>query len=206
MLSLSYYISTEIFNLTGTVSRIVAALTCTTLLSVFVLVIGAVVNWFESFQMRMLRKFFKRKTVIFICNYLTFVGTVLHELAHAFTAWAMGAKITEIRVLEIRDDGRLGHVGFKPTGSKTKQKLQCTFVSCAPVISGMILIWLIFRSIRSGFMSPLWQVISWYYIISIADHMSMSSADRKLYFKGLTRVFPVTFFISWGLIYFFMSH
>ena len=130
MLELSYNLATDVFGLTGLLSHIVASLICTFVLTVFVLVVGSLVNLFESFQMRCLRKFFSRKTVLVICNYVTFVGTVIHELSHAFMAWAMGTKITEVRVFEIRDDNRLGHVNFKATGSKTQQRLQYTLCSC----------------------------------------------------------------------------
>jgi hypothetical protein len=206
MLELSYNLATDVFGLTGLLSHIVASLICTFVLTVFVLVVGSLVNLFESFQMRCLRKFFSRKTVLVICNYVTFVGTVIHELSHAFMAWAMGTKITEVRVFEIRDDNRLGHVNFKATGSKTQQRLQYTFISCAPVIFGSILVYLLVKAVFSGALTPVWKGIAWYYIISIADHMSMSSADRKLYLKGLVRAFPIVFFISWCLIYMFVAH
>lgn len=205
MLRLSYCLSTDIFGLTGVLSHIVSAFICTFMLTASVLIIGHAVNSLESFQMRCLRKFFSRRAVIIICNYLTFVGIVIHELSHAFMAWAMGAKITEIRVFEIRNDGRLGHVNFRATGSKTHQRLQCTFVSCAPVLFGVLLIYLLVKSVFSGMLSPIWQLIGWYYIISIADHMSMSSVDIKMYFKGLMRVFPIVFLMSWCLIYFFVA-
>lgn len=205
MFEFAYRVASETLGLSGFNSHIAASLIVTVAVSTFVIIIGWLVNNFESFQMRCLRKVMSRKAVIFVCNYVTIVGTVFHELAHAFMAWSMGAKVQEIRVLEIRDDNRLGHVSFRPNGSKFMQKVQITCISCAPVLSGLLWVYILLKALQYGDLSIGWQIVTWYYIISIIDHMSMSEVDIKNYLHGLFRVAPVMFMFSWVIIYLFVA-
>lgn len=200
-----YYIATDIFGTRGIISHIVASSLITVFLAFAVIVVGWTVDYLESLQMRCMRKFFSRKTVIFICNYVTFVGTVIHELSHAFMAWSMGARIHEIKVFETQDNGRLGHVTFSTCGSRFTQRAQLVFISCAPVLFGSLLVYLLLKAVTIGELSTVWRIIGWYYIISIIDHMSMSSADIKNYTRGLLRIAPVVFLFSWVIIYFFVA-
>ena len=205
MFDFAYYISSRILEFEGTKANLVASGIVTFIVIFSVIIIGAIANKIEQWQMRFLGRFFKPKTVMFMCNYLTCVGTVLHELAHATMGWMMGAEITGIRVLEInREDGRLGHVNFKTKGKKLQQKYQIVFISCAPVISGCLLVYLLFKAVLYGGLDIGWRLVGWYYIISIIDHMSMSSVDIKNYVKGIFHVAVVVFFAAWLITYLFV--
>lgn len=169
-----------------------------------VILIGFLVNKLEQAQMKVLSKFFKPKTVFILCNYLTFFGVCVHELSHALAAWASGASVHKIQLFKIDDSNQLGCVKFSTRGSKFKQHVQLALVSCAPVVTGVLSVYILIQSIF--FKSfPLWMdIIFWYFLISIIDHMSMSSVDIKNYLRGVLYIFPATLVIFWFFVYFFV--
>ena len=169
-----------------------------------VVTIGRVVDLFEFGQMKLLSRLFNVKVASFICDRLTFPGVVIHELSHALFIWAAGGKIVRIRLLSLGLDGRLGYVDFRPRGSKLQRSCQLAFGSCAPVLIGLLLE-IIFSYLIFRLTLPLWANIFIVYLaISVFNHMSMSSADMKNYFKGMVFVFPIITTIVMARIYFFM--
>ena len=115
-------------------------------------------------------------------NFLTFPGTVLHELSHAFVATITGAKVTEISFFDFGPS--LGHVSYRPRGNKFFCALQNSLTACAPVISGCIALSLLFILI-SKVESVLATIGVIYLIVCVIDHMTMSITDIINYFRGI---------------------
>lgn len=167
--------------------------------------IGSLVNYIELIQMELMMHVMPRKVAFIVCNYVTFIGTVLHETAHAFVGFITGAKITEFKPLEISKSGRLGHVSFKTRGSKAKQAFQLSMTSCAPTLSGLIWCYVLLRTLINHSLPWSGRLLLIYLLISIFDHMSMSDVDVKNYMKGMLVVFPITMFIMFGLVHLYVA-
>ncbi len=116
-------------------------------------------------------------------NYLTYPGTVHHELSHALAGLITGARVESISL--IPKGNELGSVKIVPQGNLFLKSLQLSLTAIAPVVTGCVNLCLMWR-----FLLPLaagiWQkILFWYLFISILFHMSMSGADYKNFFKGL---------------------
>lgn len=171
---------------------ICSILTIITLMSV--IVIGYLIEKLEYAQINFLSKIFGIKIALFFTNYVTFVGTVIHEYSHALFAMLSGAKVTKIRCFEIFNKERLGSVEFYMTGGKIRQRIQLAFTSCAPVVMGLIIESILIKILMlNPDMHVGFKVLIWYFIISVGDHMSMSDVDIKNYCKGLVVLVPFTF-------------
>lgn len=176
------------------IAFIITVITC-----IAVILIGSGIAAFEQLEMRILTKLFSQKTAIFIEDRLTFLGTMLHETAHALIAWATGAQVVKMRLLTFFDAHRLGYVHFQPRGNRVQQYFQLSLISCAPVILGMIelnIIWIILENMIIPIGLRIFLI---YLFISILNHMSMSKADIKNYCRGLKIVAPVMFLIFYGI-------
>lgn len=118
------------------------------------------------------------------CNYLTFPGTILHELSHAFVATVTGAKVTEISFFDFGGMS-LGHVNYIPRGTKFMRGLQNSLTACAPVISGCIALVFLFNWLSSFEQSTPAYIGIIYLIVCVIDHMTMSLVDAVNYFRGI---------------------
>lgn len=159
-----------------------------------VIIIGAVFDIIEVYQIRILRKLFGGKVASFICNRLTFPGIVVHELSHAVFASMLGASVTKIKLISLRNDGRLGYVEYITRGRKMMQGLQHAWSSCAPTIVGMILEYALFSMFHVAASLPQ-KLIIIYFIISIADHMSMSKQDIMNYIRGSWAIAAILYIV-----------
>lgn len=192
------------FNLSGWQSDLVASLIFVLLILSAVPVIGAVMNKIELLQMRLLSKLFGVRIAGFICNRLLFMGTVIHELSHALFAFLSGAVVTKIRCFTLFSKDTLGYVMFSTKGNTFKQSFQLAFTSCAPTVTGCLLIMLLTCLFRNPNTSILYKVIIIYLGLSIADHMSMSPVDTKNYLKGCMCIFVVFFVFAAAFHHFCM--
>ena len=169
-----------------------------------VLIIGFLINKLEQVQLKILTDTTGHKIAYFICNRLTFVGTIIHELSHALFVVLTGAMLTKVRLLEVSSDGTLGRVEFRLCGPKWKQCCQMSIVSCAPVFVGLLLEYVLIRMVFMHKLGFGIELLLWYFIISILDHMSMSNVDIKNYLKGMVVVYPmITIFVLF-VQYFFV--
>ena len=131
-----------------------------------------------------------------IVNYVMFPGVMIHELAHAFFAVITGAEITEVALFKV-EDGSLGHVNFKNRGNILLVALQNIFVSSAPMfVGGAVVVgcgfWL--SILPAGY---IWlKIIIWYLMISMFFHMTMSTADIRVYVKGIPLFIVILFLIA----------
>ena len=184
----------------------IVCLIVTTIICVSVIIIGYLVNKVEQWQLHLMSDKVGSKIASFICNRVTFPGTIIHELSHALFALLTGAKVLEVKCFEMFAHGRLGHVKFAMVGTKLKRMVQLSFVSCAPVIVGLILEYILIKVIFTYELSLGIQIFLWYMMVSIADHMSMSSVDIKNYLKGLILVFPMIMVVMLAVKYFMTAH
>lgn len=182
------------FGLSGWQSDLVASLIFVLLILSAVPIIGIVMNRIELLQMKLLSKLFGIKIAEFICNRLLFMGTVIHELSHALFAFLSGAVVTKIRCFTLFSKDTLGYVMFSTRGNTFKRSFQLAFTSCAPTVTGCLLIMLLTCLFRNSNTSILYKVIIIYLGLSVVNHMSMSPVDAKNYLKGCMCIF-VAFFV-----------
>ena len=120
-----------------------------------------------------------------LINYLTIPGVVLHELSHAFFAYVTGAKVIEVAPFK-KDENSLGHLYFRNKGNKLVVSLQNIFISCAPLLIGSVVVYGCYCALFVLPSSLLWlKIIIAYIGISMFFHMTMSTADIKVYVRGI---------------------
>lgn len=183
---------------------VLASLIFVSVIMLSVVAVGFAVNRLEILQMRFLSRFFGIKVAEFICNRLLFVGTVVHELSHALFAVLSGAKVTKIRCFTLFSKDVLGYVHFIPRGNLFARSFQLAFSSCAPTITGCLLVFFLSRVLFLPDLTTVHKVLVVYVLFSVADHMSMSLADIKNYAKGGFVIFIVFFAFSFGFFHFFV--
>ncbi len=176
------------------------ALILTIILFVLVIVIGWLVNAIESVFMSVVTRIAGTKVSYIAINYLTFPGTIIHELSHAIFCAITGAKVTEIRFFDKPSSGRLGHVSFIPRGKMVAKALQYSLSSCAPVIVGMAIIPFLYNGITRYSLPLVMKVLLIYLMISVVCHMSMSKEDIKNYIKGSFILVPITWVICFAIL------
>ena len=175
------------------VQGIAAASGIMTVILIFsVIIVGCIMNGIEKIQIAILSKLFGVRAALFICNYLTIAGTIIHECAHALFAICSGAKVTEISFLDTKGNS-LGHISYVVRGPIFLKAIQHSVCACAPVFAGIFCEAFIIDQIMHG-SYPIWgQIILWYLAVSVIDHMYMSSLDIKHYFQGIWAVIPLVF-------------
>jgi hypothetical protein len=169
----------------------------TIIITMSVIIIGLVIDKLEELQLKLLAKAFNHRIAYLIVNRFTFIGTIIHEYAHAFFAMLAGAKVSEIKCFDLGNNDQLGHCSFYTRGTKIQQMTQLSLSACAPVIIGLLFEFVLIKFVLPLQMATGMRVFVWYCIISIADHMSMSSTDIKNYCKGLLMLGPMLFAIIW---------
>lgn len=170
----------------------VTSLICTAIVIFSVLLVGAIMNGLQRLQITLLEKIMGTKAALFVSNYMTIAGTILHESAHALIGLLSGAKVTEISFLDTKGD-TLGHVDYIPRGIAPMQAIQHTLIACAPVFAGLTADYFLIKAIFYGGFSIWADIGFWYLVVSIANHTSMSSIDIKHYFQGMWAVAPLIF-------------
>lgn len=162
-------------------------------LSLLVILIGAAIDFIEQKEINLFSRLTNHKIAYFLCNYATFVGTIIHEYSHAMFGTLTGAKVTNIKCFEF-SGGRLGHVEFIPTGNKLKQSIQLAAIGCAPVVMGLIIEDILIKCFLCSTTTAA-KIILGYLILSVFNHMSMSKSDIKNYTKGLWVILPILFLL-----------
>ncbi|MCR4843249.1 MAG: hypothetical protein K5840_08320 [Eubacterium sp.] len=126
-----------------------------------------------------------------IVNYLTFPGTIIHELSHAAVAFVTGAEVTSFSV--IPSGLNLGSVEFKPRGKRVFRDMQITLASAAPVIVGTVLLWVMYAYIYPNCGTTVHYVLYWYMFASIFFHMTLSIQDILNIVMALPVSIPVIY-------------
>ena len=169
------------------------ALSETLVLLAAILLTGFLINTADALSVTLLSLTVGAIPAFFIRNYITWPGTVLHELSHAFFAFITGAEIQEIRLFPKGE--KLGSVSIVPRGNFIFRSLQLSFSAIAPVVTGFICIFLMWHNLLPG-LSKAWQyVLFWYFMVSVFFHMSLSKEDRKNFFAGIIPTAIIIFLI-----------
>jgi hypothetical protein len=161
------------------------ALISTILTLLIIPCISYVLNEVVKCIAKILSNIFGTKIAYVILNFITFVGTIHHELSHALFAFITGAKIVKINAFKPSGD-TLGNVVFTPRGNKIMQAIQMTLSTIAPIITGICSIYLLYSKVLTICTKPYQLFIIYYLIFSILLHMSMSKQDIKCAMKGLS--------------------
>ncbi len=172
------------------VAAVSGILTVAAVLSV--ILVGSIMNGIEKLQINLLEKIFGLKAALFITNYVTIAGTIIHECSHALFAICSGAKVTEISFLDTKGDS-LGHICYITRGPAFMRAIQDSMCACAPVFTGLFCEAIVIGQIRTGSYPIGGTILLWYLAVSIIDHMSMSPIDIKHYFQGIWAVIPIVF-------------
>jgi len=189
-------------NLTGFQLQLLVSLIIVLCLLLSVVIIGSVVNYLERLEVEFLAHFMSVRSALCVCNYFTFPGVMLHELCHAFMCFLTGAKVTRIKLFQLADDdGVLGYVDFRCRGTKPIQLFQLAMSSCAPVVFGYFILYFLYQillTVNTGSLG--FKIFIYWLMISMFNHMSMSTQDLKCYFKGWIIVLPVCMALTFVVI------
>lgn len=71
------------------------------------------------------------------------IGTVIHELSHAFMCIVFRHKITEMKLFSPSDDGTLGYVTHTYHKKNIYHKIGNFFIGIAPILGGTLVIYLL---------------------------------------------------------------
>ncbi len=89
------------------------------------------------------------------CYITGFIGTPIHECAHALMCIIFGHKIKEIKLFQVSsDDGTLGYVKHSYNPKNIYQRIGGLFIGTAPIFVGALLIGLIRRLLLPGMDMP----------------------------------------------------
>ncbi len=170
-----------------------AAITETVLVFLIIIIAGFLINMINTVITTSLAAVIGSVPAFIIRNYLTYPGTVHHELSHALLAFVTGAKIKKIVLLP--KGNALGSVELETRGNIFFRSLQLSLSAIAPVFLGAVSLFFLWRFLLPD-IHELWQyILFWYFFISILFHMSMSGADCLNFLKGLLPSAIVIFLI-----------
>ena len=180
-------------------ARLVTAAISTILILLVIPVAGYVILLARKGLLYLLGMIFDGETIWLIANRLTFPGVIHHECAHALFVVLTGAKIQDVELFHPQND-RLGSVTwYAKSVFPGAQSIQCTLVSVAPVILGILDFCLLYAFLLPR-CTQVWQTILVVYLmLSIFFHATMSSQDIRIAWKGLpvcALILLVVFFVT----------
>ncbi|GEM_PF-830978 len=170
-----------------------AALINTLLVPLFIAVLGLGIRLICQTLIWLLSLIVRPTAALIFANYLTYPGVVHHELAHALLAWLLGAKVQRITLKPT--PGALGSVNFLPRGGRVRQSLQLTLSSIAPVLLGIVTLYLIGRYLWPVCTMIGLRVLVGYLALSIFLHMDLSGQDIRVALNGLPVCLMILFII-----------
>lgn len=169
------------------------ALAETLAIFLIVLIVGFLINLINTGITGSLSAVIGAVPAFIIRNYLTYPGTIHHELAHALLVVLTGARL--IRINLVPKGTTLGSVEFEPRGNLFTKALQLSLSAIAPVVLGSVSLFLLW-SFAIPNLHEIWQfILFWYIFASILFHMTMSGADYMNFFKGFIPSFIVIFLV-----------
>ena len=177
------------------------ALFCTIVIILIIFVVGRLIDILVELFVRGMGKLTNMKLALFFANWVTFIGTVHHELSHALFAFVMGARIKKIELFRPREQS-LGMVEIVPRGNKILQSLQLSLSAIAPMVMGTVTECLLWSLLSNHEFSLGLTIFIYYVMISIVLHMTMSPPDIKCALRGLL-FSGLIMFIIWFIILYF---
>ena len=160
----------------------------------FLILLGWVIRIISDLATSILSVFVGSHIAYWIRNYLTYLGTVHHELSHALIATLTGAKVLSISLLP--RGTTLGSVKFNLRGNRFTRAMQNTLASAAPVYCGALTLIALTR-FALPHCTLLWQTVLWYYLaISVFFHMTLSRRD----IANIVQAFPFSLPVVYGIM------
>lgn len=175
--------------------NLVTAIINTVIIILAIIIIGRFIDLIMSIIIKVMAKNLGTQFTLIFANWLTFIGTIHHELSHALLLWVTGAKITKLELFRPRGD-RLGQVAYVNRGNFILRSIQNTLSAIAPVILGCISEYMLYN-ILINCKSIIGVILVIYVMVSILMHMTMSKQDLKSAIKGL----PVCFILLVTITY-----
>jgi hypothetical protein len=170
-----------------------AALSNTLLVPLIIVVLGLGVRLVTQCLLSVLGFIIGGEAAYLFGNYLTYPGVVHHELAHALFAWLLGARIQRIT---LKPQGQaLGSVNFIPRGGRVRQALQMTLSSIAPVVMGLVTLYLIKHFLFAAGTAQWIHILAVYLAVSIFFHMDLSGQDVRVAIAGLPVCLVILFVV-----------
>ncbi len=140
------------------------------------------------------------KAAFFIRNYLTYAGTIHHELSHALLILLTGGKVKKITL--IPKGRKLGSVEFSCRGNFFFRGLQLSLPALAPVLCGAVSLLLMHQYLLPYCLQN-WQLALYYYFfISIFFHMTLSRQDMENFWHGILSLLLLLFLLNLLILYF----
>lgn len=176
--------------------RLVHALVSTSEIILIIILIGVVINMLSDKITQFLYKHFGKFITILVMNYITFIGVIHHELAHAIFAFLTGAKVIKVQLFSVNKN-TLGQVLYVTRGNAITKSIQDTLASVAPVIAGMLSEYYLYRLLTTYDVSGALKLVIYYIMVSILCHMRMSKQDLRMFLRGL----PIFCLVMFVIIY-----
>lgn len=154
---------------------------------VYLLLIITAITLVKRTVLEIIKYIFGYKGAYWIETKFTFIGVILHEMAHALMAVITGAKVVKVNLFNITPRGReLGSVDVACCGPSWLKSIQKVLIGMAPIISGFALLYLLNDIEVDGAL----KIIGLIYLkFSIAFHMDMSAEDRSVFMSGVPLLF-----------------
>ncbi len=159
-------------------------------------ILGLVAEYFNRLLKFLIKKLLGAKFTNIFCNYITFPGTVHHELSHALLAFVTGAKIEKISLFK-PDGDSLGFVEYRNRGSFVISAIQDSMSAIAPILCGAATSCAIIYALFNCSLPIPVVIILVYLLVSIILHMRMSPADIKVMWKGIPVIFLIALLVVW---------
>ncbi|MBO5552079.1 MAG: hypothetical protein J5966_08985, partial [Lachnospiraceae bacterium] len=160
---------------------ILRSLVETLLIFALILALGcavALINWVLSWVFAMI---IGSIPTFLLMNFVTYPGTVHHELSHALLIFLTGGRLRKICL--VPSPTTLGHVEFNTRGNIFFRSLQLSLSAVAPVLCGLVTEVLLFTYVYPN-VGLTWQKVLFFYLaISIFVHLTLSIQDLINFFQ-----------------------
>jgi hypothetical protein len=146
--------------------------------------IGIIINFISKKISSILSEIIGKHLAYVVMNYVLFVGTIHHELAHAILAFITGAKVEKVELFNPKN-GRLGQVSFRLRKGLIIGGIEAVLASSAPITCGIFSLLALRNLLLSVDMNNIVKGLIYYTMVSIVIHMRMSPEDIQIYKKGI---------------------
>lgn len=167
------------------------AVLCAFIFLFMLLLIGLVIHTIVNVLVNLISLVTNKYIAYFLCNIVTFVGVIHHELSHVLMVFMTGAKLLDFKLFDIKDNIS-GYVNFIARGPWLIQSIQYTLISTAPMYIGLLSLYLLHNIYSLGYIH---KYLYHYVFISIVLHMRLSPQDLKSAGVGLPIFFCLLVFI-----------
>ena len=159
---------TVILNIIGFFNtKIGIAVASALLIPILIFFVGSVLELLTLVLVEFLSLFVGVNGAYLVVNYLSFIGTIHHELSHAIVAFLTGAKIVNIKLYN-SEGNTLGSVSYYTRGNIVFKSLQSTLGAVAPMFCGYITITSLIR-FAQPLLIEVWQKILFWYLLIVVS-------------------------------------